>query len=492
MLRLLVVAVGLAAAVPAHAQTGMCSGGLMGTVGIATKQSDGSFLSVAPAAIPFMFPAPECVCDTTDIFIQIQLTMALPTTPSGTLEVWAGNGCDNYTTRTTANQTRCQKLTDLNGATFQTFTTGSPTAGSPFINIPISSTALFSPNVTPAVCTTATQTNGIYVLLITTDPTMPAGMCTLTTLTEQAQPPTAVMPTVASGDGSLTVSWPALPVGSVVAKQFQLLCADDAGNPITDPTQFKRGYTVCINGTIERRQDIATSGGNVNVDLGTNFDLAGMSLPLIPDGQDGTAGTGTGSLHTEATPTPPAGLSTTLDPAFICSDIIAAGGQATYTDKVSNLTNGKTYQIVVLSIDQFGNATPSSVLTGTPQPAEDLYGRLTNSGSRASGFCFIATAAFGSYESRWVHVLRDFRDEWLLPTPQGRAFVDWYYAHSPAAADWIAEHRAARVLVQMVLLPVIAIAAFLVYFSWPLKLLSVLALYLLLRRRERRRLAEAA
>jgi hypothetical protein len=155
--------------------------------------------------------------------------------------------------------------------------------------------------------------------------------------------------------------------------------------------------------------------------------------------------------------------------------------------------NGKTYQIVVLSIDQFGNATPSPIVRGTPEPAEDLYHRYFNSGGRASGFCFIATAAFGSYESRWVHVLRDFRDEWLLPTPEGRAFVDWYYANSPPAAAFIAEHRAARILVQMALLPIIAIAAFFVYFSWPLKLATVVVMFLLLRRRERRRrLAEAA
>ena len=51
------------------------------------------------------------------------------------------------------------------------------------------------------------------------------------------------------------------------------------------------------------------------------------------------------------------------------------------------------------------------------------------------GFCFLATAAWGSYQEPHVQVLRRFRDEVLLTNGPGRAFVSAYYATSPPLAD---------------------------------------------------------
>lgn len=50
------------------------------------------------------------------------------------------------------------------------------------------------------------------------------------------------------------------------------------------------------------------------------------------------------------------------------------------------------------------------------------------------GRCFVATAAFGSYDAPEVVALRNFRDQYLLEKKWGRVFVDIYYRTSPPLA----------------------------------------------------------
>ncbi len=75
----------------------------------------------------------------------------------------------------------------------------------------------------------------------------------------------------------------------------------------------------------------------------------------------------------------------------------------------------------------------------------------------SGGGCFIATAAFGSGMERGVQVLCQFRDAFLLTNPMGKVFVQFYYAHSPVAAKFIAKHEVLRALVRCCLLPVIIV-----------------------------------
>lgn len=62
--------------------------------------------------------------------------------------------------------------------------------------------------------------------------------------------------------------------------------------------------------------------------------------------------------------------------------------------------------------------------------------------------CFIATAAYGTPEAAEIDVLRQFRDEFLLHNPSGRAFVSIYYELSPPVADFISEHEVLRTVVR--------------------------------------------
>lgn len=54
--------------------------------------------------------------------------------------------------------------------------------------------------------------------------------------------------------------------------------------------------------------------------------------------------------------------------------------------------------------------------------------------SRGKGGCFIATACYGSYRSPEVMVLRQFRDEYLMPSFWGLLLVKCYYLASPKLA----------------------------------------------------------
>jgi len=79
---------------------------------------------------------------------------------------------------------------------------------------------------------------------------------------------------------------------------------------------------------------------------------------------------------------------------------------------------------------------------------DDAYGVTTT--------CFIATAAYGSPGERHVAVLREFRDRVLRRSAAGRAFIDWYYEHSPPVARYIGTRPWARAVTRALLAPVVA------------------------------------
>ena len=100
-----------------------------------------------------------------------------------------------------------------------------------------------------------------------------------------------------------------------------------------------------------------------------------------------------------------------------------------------------------------------------------------------SDYCFIATAAYGSWLDPHVATLRFFRDRWLLTNAQGRAFVAWYYRVSPPLADWIATREWARAAARGALAPVV----FTVEHPGPAGVMALLVLVGLRRVRKRPR-----
>lgn len=67
------------------------------------------------------------------------------------------------------------------------------------------------------------------------------------------------------------------------------------------------------------------------------------------------------------------------------------------------------------------------------------------------GYCFIATAAYGTETASQLNILRDFRDQVLLENALGSRFVEVYYKLSPPVADFIAKSDFLRAIVREVL-----------------------------------------
>lgn len=76
------------------------------------------------------------------------------------------------------------------------------------------------------------------------------------------------------------------------------------------------------------------------------------------------------------------------------------------------------------------------------------------------GGCLIATATYGSELAPQVQQLRELRDNHLLQTESGTAFMktfnDFYYSFSPTIADWERESPVFKEMVKIALTPMIS------------------------------------
>lgn len=421
----LVVATPLAArAQMTGGSAGSCSGSVSGanfagSVGLAVPDGKGGFATIQAAAVNSVFGNAECACSPTDttqqISLEIKLTSALPLGTGGTAEVWVGSGCDNYTTRTTAGQTVCEKIASPN---IQTFTTAGSANNA--IEVPIPGNAIVSPRKHDCdPMTNPTGSNAVYLFLFN-DPTMPFANCKLQ-LNEQNQGPAGVGNVAASaGDGAVTVSWQNPSPGSYNPSYFQVLCSDDCGNPVQSSPSSQPQYSTCINGALARRQlntggAPPTTGGDGGVtDLGTgSFSLTTQTEPPRPQASPFTCAADMGA---SAQPGDMAGVASplsTFDPKYICSGQLTATATST---RVTGLNNYQRYHFMVLSIDQFGNATASPVVDGTPQPTEDLWRRYRDQGGGPGG-CVVADSSMDPAE---LALLAALAVAWLLVRAQRR------------------------------------------------------------------------
>jgi hypothetical protein len=85
----------------------------------------------------------------------------------------------------------------------------------------------------------------------------------------------------------------------------------------------------------------------------------------------------------------------------------------------------------------------------------------------AGGGCLIATAAFGSELAPQVQMLREIRDNTVLSTSSGMAFMsgfnEFYYSFSPTIADWERENPTFQEAVRITITPLLTSLSILNY-----------------------------
>jgi hypothetical protein len=110
--------------------------------------------------------------------------------------------------------------------------------------------------------------------------------------------------------------------------------------------------------------------------------------------------------------------------------------------------------VVTDSTGDYAGYTWGKVRAETEPSLNDLTG--TNNGDFwegpteiTCGGCFIATAAYGTDTARELDMLREFRDEVLLPNSLGARLVSFYYRTSPPIANFVSQYEVVRTVVRV-------------------------------------------
>jgi hypothetical protein len=120
-------------------------------------------------------------------------------------------------------------------------------------------------------------------------------------------------------------------------------------------------------------------------------------------------------------------------------------------EKMSNCVVDTNHQVVYVPVRHFS-------IYGLGNGGALLGGSIGGGGGGGGGGCFIATAAYGSYDEDDVRILRVFRDRYLLTNKWGSAFVRFYYRHSPPIAYYIEKKVVLKTLIRWALKPLVFVA----------------------------------
>jgi len=136
--------------------------------------------------------------------------------------------------------------------------------------------------------------------------------------------------------------------------------------------------------------------------------------------------------------------------------------------QITGLELGTTYWVAVATEDDYGNLSDlSEVLSAIPVSVDDFWEYYNKSGGQEEGgFCFVATAAYGTRMAPSVQLLQRFRDHVLLGNSWGRTLTDWYYVHGPDAAAVIRHSPALRFVARVALAPAVGAAWLVLDATW--------------------------
>jgi hypothetical protein len=173
---------------------------------------------------------------------------------------------------------------------------------------------------------------------------------------------------------------------------------------------------------------------------------ADFQISGVPSGSTATV-----DVSFSAMPTTPVFYKLDASNAWVALAGVTVVGNVVSIDIADNSSLDSNNTAGIISGDTIVVGTTGTSTT----PTTTGGGTLTAGNSGGSSGCFIATAAFGSYLDPHVMVLRHFRDDVLLQSKLGTAFVSFYYKHSPPIADFIAQHDTLRMIIRFALTPLI-------------------------------------
>ena len=199
---------------------------------------------------------------------------------------------------------------------------------------------------------------------------------------------------------------------------------------------------------------ISNAGAQSGITVETNFDLFEQGqMVMITGNADGSSVT--------VQVKDPAGLSILL--RTVTTD---SNGDYELKFRIPQTAGLGDWEVVVSTavdgIPVIGAATFEVVEKGEKvTPAEQA------DEEKKKGGCLIATAAFGSEMAPQVQFLRELRDNTVLQTESGSAFMtgfnQFYYSFSPAIADYERENPAFKEAVKITLTPLLTSLTLLQY-----------------------------
>jgi len=126
--------------------------------------------------------------------------------------------------------------------------------------------------------------------------------------------------------------------------------------------------------------------------------------------------------------------------------------------RISQTATPGDYQVIVSTV--IDNIPVISTATFEVVEKGEKVTPAEQAAKEKKGGCLIATAAFGSEMAPQVQFLREIRDNTVLQTESGSAFMtgfnQFYYSFSPAVADYERENPTFKEAVKLTLTPLLA------------------------------------
>ena len=128
-----------------------------------------------------------------------------------------------------------------------------------------------------------------------------------------------------------------------------------------------------------------------------------------------------------------------------------------YTNNLESFDRQSNYFDDIINSIEFSNIDFTKVPVGADSDGEGYSGTLQN--KEEGGGCLIATAAFDSEMAPQIQFLREIRDNTVMTTQSGTAFMtgfnQFYYSFSPAVADLERENPVFKEAVKVTLTPML-------------------------------------